>query len=132
MNKEHLFAVRLDEADVELPGVGTVRVRALNRAEAMSVGKLTDPALKDLHIIAIGMIDPVLSVSEVRRWGEASPAGELEMVSRRIAQLSGMLPESAKEAVMEFEANPDAEFRNVPGGEAGNDGGSAAGGDARG
>ncbi|RKF24140.1 hypothetical protein [Micromonospora globbae] len=131
MDKAALFAPRLPEDDVEVPGVGRVRVRGLNRSEAMAVGKIEDAALKDLNIIAMGMVAPKLSVSEVRRWGEAAPAGELEVVSRRIAQLSGMLPDSAKEAVKEFEANPDSEFRVLPGAAAGDDGGPAAGGDAQ-
>ncbi|KAB1925149.1 hypothetical protein F8280_12120 [Micromonospora noduli] len=130
MDKAALFAPRLPEADVEVPGVGTVRVRGLNRSEAMDVGKIADLSLRDRTLIAIGMVEPSLSVSEVKRWGDAAPASELELVSRRIAQLSGMLPDSAKEAVKEFEANPDAEFRVLPGAEAGDDGGPAAVGDA--
>lgn len=126
MDKELLFKPRLPEADVET-GVGTVRVRGLNRAESVSVAKLADVAERDAHIIAIGMVDPRLSVSEVKRWGEAAPGGELEAVSKRIAQLSGMLPGAAKEAVIEFEANPDAEFRALSGAEAVDDGGPASG-----
>jgi len=119
VDKELLFKRRLEEDDVEIPGVGTIRVRALNRAESVSVSKLTDLGERDAHIIAIGMVDPRMSVSEVKRWGEAASGGELESVSKRIAQLSGMLPGAAKEAVKEFEANPDAEFRALPGAEAG-------------
>lgn len=130
MDKELLFKPRLPEDEVSIEGVGAVRVRALNREEAKATQKIEDAALRDLHIIAIGMVDPRLSVSEVRRWSEASPASEMEAVSRRIAELSGMLPDSAKQAVMEFEANPDAEFRALPRAEAGNDGGPAASGDA--
>jgi hypothetical protein len=128
VDKELLFKPRLEEDDVDLPGVGTVRVRAMNRDEAMTTQKIEDIKQRDLHIIAIGMVDPRLSVSEVRRWAEASPAGELESVSRRIAQLSGMLAGAAKEAYREMEADPDAEFRDVPGREAADDGGPAAGG----
>ncbi|MEU4675740.1 hypothetical protein [Micromonospora sp. NPDC023737] len=130
MDKAALFAPRLPEDDVEVPGIGTVRVRGLNRSEAMDVGKIDDLALRDRTLIAIGLVDPKLSVSEVKRWGEAAPASELEAVSRRIAQLSGMLPDSVKEAVREFEANPDAEFRALPGAGAGDDGGPDDGGDA--
>lgn len=128
VDKALLFKPRLPEDEVEIPGVGTVRVRALNREEAKSTQKIEDPALRDLHIIAIGMVDPQLSVSEVKRWAEASPASEMEPVANKIAELSGMLPDSPKRVVTEFEANPDAEFRALPSGQAVDDGGSTPGG----
>lgn len=102
MDKEALFKPRLPEADVEIPGVGTVRVRGLTRGEFMSIGKIADVVERDLHLVAVGMVDPKLSVSEVRRWMESSPAGEMEPVGEKIAELSGMLSDSAKEAVKNF------------------------------
>lgn len=126
MDKELLFKARLPEEDVEVPGVGTVRIRALNRAEAMHVQEAKGLAAAERRIVALGMVDPVLTEAEVGRWGDASAAGELELVSRRIAALSGMLQGSAKEAVKEFLANPDAEFPVLPSAEAGDDGGPAA------
>lgn len=129
MDKELLFQPRLEEDDVELAGVGTVRVRALNRDEVIAMQKIEDVALRDRHIIAVGLVDPRLSVSEVQRWGRAASGGELEKVSRRIAELSGLLPTSVKEATRELMADPEAEFRDVPGAEVGDDGRPAAGGD---
>ncbi len=129
MDKELLFKERLPEDDVELPGVGTVRVRGLNRDEAMSVGKIDDPAMKDRHIIAIGMVDPRMSVSDVARWGKASVAGELEKVSRRIGELSGLLEGADKAAYKSAGDGSDAGVRTLPGAEAGDDGGPAPGGD---
>ena len=129
MDKDLLFKPRLTEAEVEIPGVGTVRVRALNRQEAKALQKIESDDLRDLHMVAIGLVDPALSVSEVKRWAEASPAGEMEPVADRIAELSGMLAGSPKEAMKNFEANPDDEFRVLPGAEAVDDGGPAAGGD---
>lgn len=129
MDKELLFKPRLPEADVDIPGVGTVRVRGLSRVEAMLVQKAQGVDATERRILAYGMVDPEMTEVEVARWQKSSVAGEIEPVSRKIAELSGMLDNSAKEAVKEFEANPDSEFRVLPGAEAGHDGGPASDGD---
>jgi hypothetical protein len=97
VKKDALLAARLPEDDVEIPGVGTVRVRALSRAEALKVQRL-GKAEKDAHTIALGMVDPPMSVTDVQRWAESSPAGEMEAVGRRIAELSGVLTEGAQKS----------------------------------
>lgn len=129
MDKELLFKPHLPEDEVEVPGVGVVRVRALSREEAKAIQKIEDYGLRDLHQIAIGLVDPKLSVSEVRRWAEASPANEMEAVATRIAELSGVVEESAKKVVKEFEADPDIEFRVLPSAEAGDAGRGSTGAD---
>jgi hypothetical protein len=129
VDKELLFKPRLPEADVDVPGVGTVRVRGLNRGEAMMVAEVKGTAAKERKILSLGLVDPPLTDAEVGMWQKASPAGELEPVSNRIAELSGMLDGSAKEAVKQFEADSAAEFRVLPGAEAVDDGGSTPGGD---
>ncbi|MEH1013048.1 hypothetical protein V6U90_08045 [Micromonospora sp. CPCC 206060] len=95
VSKEALFAPRLPEDDVEIPGVGTVRVRGLSRAEVLKVQRL-GKAERDAHMIALGMVDPPMPVTDVQRWAEASPAGEMEAVSRRIGELSGVLEGAQK------------------------------------
>ncbi|HYF73908.1 MAG TPA: hypothetical protein VD864_13855 [Nocardioides sp.] len=76
----------------------TVTVRALSRNEALGVQDLATTQEKDDFIISKGMTDPQLTPAEVSEWGAAAPAGDLQAVSRRIAELSGMLPDSGKEA----------------------------------
>jgi hypothetical protein len=129
--KELLFKSRLAEADVAIPGVGTVRVRALSRAEVLMVRKATDLAgdvdgpralVLERKMVATAMVSPVLSESEVARWQRASAAGELEPVTDAIQRLSGMLPTAAKEAYRELEADPEAEFRDEAGQGSGDDG----------
>lgn len=129
MDKELLFKPRLPEADVEVPGVGTLRVRGLNRAEAMHVQAANGTEATERRILALGLVDPELTEAEVGRWMKAATAGELEPVSRRIAELSGMLDGADKAAYKEFEADPGSEFRVLPGAEAGDDDGPAERGD---
>lgn len=136
MDKELLFKPRLAEEDVNIPGVGTVRVRALSRAEVLMVRKATDLAgdvdgpralVLERKMLAAAMVEPALTESEVGRWQQASAAGELEPVTEAIQRLSGMLPNSAKEAYRELEADPEAEFRAAPSAGSVDDGGPAAG-----
>lgn len=135
MDKAKLLSPRagtpsgLPEDTVDVPGMGTVRVRGLNRVEILLVQKIEDLSTRERKMLAIAMVDPVLAEHEAGQWMKVSPAGEIEPVTTRIAQLSGMLPESAKEVYREFEADPEAEFRDVPGAEAVDDGGDAAGAD---
>lgn len=128
LDKDLLFKPRLPEEDFPIPGVGVVRVRGLNRDETVAIGKLEDAAERDRHIIAIGMVDPKLSVSEVKRWGSAATGGELESVSRKIAELSGMLEGSAKAAYKSDGSGSSAGVRTLPSDEAGDDGSPAEGG----
>lgn len=114
-DKDLLFKPRLPEADVEVPGIGTVRVRALSRAEAMLVRKADGTAAVERKMLALALVDPVLTESEVGRWQKASIAGELEPVTDKVSELSGMTQGAAKEAYQEFDEDPDAEFRLPPG-----------------
>ncbi len=117
MDKETLFRPRLPEDDVELPGVGTVRVRGLNRDEVLSVRKATDDANRldgpralvlERKMLAAAMIDPTLTEAEVGKWQKAAPAGELEPVTLRVQELSAMVGGAAKEAYKSVPDEPGA------------------------
>lgn len=133
MDKELLFRPRLPVADVEIPGMGTVRVRALNRAEVMLLQKMAsdgkDPETVERRMLSIAMADPKLTEAEVGQWQKACLAGELEPVTDAITELSGLGQGAQKETYKEFEADPGSEFRLLPGTEAVDDGGAASGAD---
>lgn len=115
-DKELLFKPRLPEADVDVPGVGTVRVRGLSRSEAMSLRASADNVeAVDRRMLFLGLVDPKLTEDEVSQWYAASPAGEIEPITIKISELSGMTEGAAKEAYKAFDENPDAEFRLPPG-----------------
>jgi hypothetical protein len=127
MDKELLFKPRLPEADVEVPGIGTVRVRGLSRAEALAMQKVEGTDAIERKMLAVALIDPVLTEAEVGKWQKASVAGELEPVGAKVQELSGMAEGAAKATYKEFEADPAAEFRLPPSGEARDDGDPAEG-----
>lgn len=96
-DKSKLFAPRLPRAEITIPDVGTITVRGLNRAEAMIVQGKKGTEETEIAILHLGLVDPELTESEVRQWHRAAPAGEIEPVSSKIAELSGMLDGQAKE-----------------------------------
>lgn len=130
MDKAALIARRIPERDVVIPGVGTVRVRGLTRAEALLVRHDVDGEVeKERMILALTMLDPPMTVEDASAWQDGSPAGEIEPITDVVMELSGMVSGSAKRAVKDFVADPELEFRVLPGAEAGDDGGDAAGAD---
>ena len=97
MDKATLLARRLPEDDVDVPGVGTVRVRGLSRAEALAANDL-DGDERETYWLSCGIVDPALTDEEIRQWRGAATYQEIELVADRIAELSGMRETSAKEA----------------------------------
>jgi len=142
VDKEALFTPRLPEDDVEVPGVGTVRVRALSRLEAMHVQAASeDVAEADRRVIAQGLVDPALVIpglrhradgkpceacADAKRWQDATTAQELEPVTDRIAELSGMKEGADKAAFQSVRDEPEPGVRVLPGGPAVDDGGPDA------
>lgn len=97
MDKELLFKPLFPEADVPVPGRGTVRIRSLSRREIHEMPR-DDPGEAERHMVAAAMLDPKLTVDEVARWQEASGAGEISVVVEAIGKLSGLGDDAAKEA----------------------------------
>lgn len=128
VSKAQLLKARLPEAEVDVPGVGTVRVRGLSRVEVLAVyqSDTSAPGAFERMMLAAGLVDPELTEEEVGQWQANSPSDDVRPVVDKVAELSGLLQDSAKEAWKEMESDPDAEFRDVPGGAAGDDGGPAA------
>lgn len=125
--KARLLKPRLPEDEVDVPGIGTIRVRGLSRAEAITVKGHQGTDKFEQMVLVFGVVDPALSEDEVSGWLQAASFDELDPVLTKIGQLSGLMDDSAKEVYREFEADPEAEFRVPPGGEAGPDGGGTAG-----
>lgn len=100
LTKEQILARKLGHDVVELPdGSGTVEVRALNRREALHIAGIDDHQERDVYLIAHGLVDPEMTEDDVRAWGENDDTGTLEVVSRRIGELSGMVEGAGKSRV---------------------------------
>lgn len=103
IDKAALLAKRFGVEDVEIPGVGTVQIRPLSRAEGLALqGAELDVAEMERRLVSLAMISPQLTEDEVRQWQENSPVGELEPITEEIIRLSGMDKAAAKEAYKQF------------------------------
>lgn len=128
-DKELLFKSRLPEAEVEIPGLMTVRVRGLSRAEVLSIQQVQDHGNDAIErrMLSLGLVNPALSEEEVGMWQQASVAGEMEPVTTKIMELSGMAKDAVKDAYQEVSFDNDRHFRDASGGDVEDDAGSDPG-----
>src|SRR5689334_19532258 len=109
MDKEALFRPRLEQADVEIPGVGTVTVRALTRWELLTAGhgvKEGNVLELERRMLAYGMVEPALTESEVGEWQKVCPANEIQPILAKINELSGVGKDAHKEAYKSLRPEP--------------------------
>lgn len=103
VSKADLLKARFGVEDVEIAGVGTVKVRALTRGQALQVqGQEMTVAEMERKLIAWAMVEPSLTEEDVQQWQDSSPAGELQVVTDAIVRLSGMESGASKEAMKRF------------------------------
>lgn len=96
IDKATLLGATFAEEDVEL-SIGTVRVRGLSRAEVLRYqGSVRDAVEFEVQLLAAALVDPALTVDEVRELLDKIPAGVLEPLTDVIKRLSGMEPGAAK------------------------------------
>jgi len=110
MDKNKLFETRLEEETYEIPEVGEVTYRAVSRTEQLYLTKIDDPVQREREMVVMAMVDPPMDINEVKRWQKASPGGELEHITVRIATISGMIDdeeETDKDVVKRFPDDAD-------------------------
>jgi hypothetical protein len=101
-------ALLAEEADteteeVDVPGVGTVTVRGLNRDEAYLVaGQKGGVRAKEVQMVTIGLVDPAMTFKEVEQMFKRRKAGTVQAIIDKINELSGMEDDSRKEAMATF------------------------------
>lgn len=101
IDKETLLKRRFGVEEVEIPGVGTVEVRPLSRAEALQLQDKGEMSVLEMErlLVSLAMVSPQLSEDEVGVWQENSPAGELQPIAEVITRISGMEQSSPKSGV---------------------------------
>jgi len=103
LSKTDLLRKRFGVEDVEIPGVGIVRLRPLSRAEVLELeGKEMPAAVAEQKLVARAMVEPKLTEDDVAQWQANSPAAEIQPVIEAIARMSGIEPNVSKEALTQF------------------------------
>lgn len=122
-------ATAMPERVVEIPGKGSVRVRALTRGEVLRFEQATNNnAYAERKAIAAALVEPRMTEDEVKAWQNRSVAGDIKVVANAIAELSGLSGRPDKEAYKSFRDEPDAGVRLLPGAEVGDERGPDEGG----
>lgn len=103
-NLDALLNRKANTRDVELPDAGiTVKVRGLTRSEALKVqGIEMDVIEAEVVLIAQAMVDPAMTEDQVRAWQNVSPAGELQLITTAVLELSRMTSSAPKETMRSF------------------------------
>ncbi len=100
IDRERFLKAAVPEAEVDIPGEGTVRVRGLTRTEVLGLqGLASDQAALERRIIALGLVDPELSAADVDAWYDTAPAGHTDLIVNKVSDLSGITEGAAKSGV---------------------------------
>lgn len=99
MDKSLLTAKRNKTEELEIPGIGTVTLRAITRSEAFRfVGKTMPEEKMEAIVLSLALVDPQMTEAEVAEWQSVASAGELQAVVEKALQISGLAEDSAKSA----------------------------------
>ena len=83
--------------DLELSGLGTVKVRSLEALEVQQIRAQAGDNEMEMSFLSIvyGMVEPALSRDHLEQLHRAKP-GVIAAITRRIMELSGMVEDSEK------------------------------------
>lgn len=91
------------EEDFELPSGLTVRIRPLTRMEVLIIGKRDLPTdKKEAAFMSKAMVLPAMSEEDVKRWQTNSATGDMQELTERVQEISGMTKKGAKATAEEF------------------------------
>ena len=106
-DKNQLFIGAFEEEDVELPGKGTVRIRALSRAEMQTLmkngtnGREPTGLEVERKMVVLGMVDPEINMDDAKLWSQKATPGEWNKVCKAITRLSkGDMDEEEEEKLI--------------------------------
>lgn len=86
-----------------------VTVKSVTRAEGVKIGETKGLLDRERKLISWGMVDPELTYQDVEAWqNQPGSSGEIDMVTRAILQLSGMLEDAKKESFQEATGEPES------------------------
>ncbi len=90
MDKRELLKSRLNTAEIDVPGVGTIQVRGLSRSEVLDLGNVDGVLLVERKTLFYGLVDPKLTEDEVAEWQSLTTGSELNPIVETIIELSGL------------------------------------------
>lgn len=108
---DHLKGPQVEPGTVEVDGL-EFDIRPISRKEHMRVQETQTTAglaAAEALLLHLGMVDPAISIEQADEWmSDPSQSARIEAVSRGIGVISGMLPESGKQAYKSAGGEPGA------------------------
>lgn len=103
LSKDQLLTASVPTEEVEIPGKGSVLVRALTRGQVHANSEARDKGKKsnkdiEAQTLVWGLVEPELDINEVKQWMDQSGTDEVNIVVEKIMELSGFDEEKQKEA----------------------------------
>jgi hypothetical protein len=92
-----LLTRRIPTGEIEIPGVGKVTVRGLSREEMIGIPR-DDMLEAERKTLAFAMVDPPMTEDQVLEWQRLSQASEINAVTMKVNELSGITEGAAKES----------------------------------
>jgi hypothetical protein len=85
--------------DLSIPGVGTIKVRALDYIDVQRINKESagDEMQAGFLMACSGIVEPKLSADHLAQLQKARP-GVIALISKRVSELSGMREDIEKKA----------------------------------
>ncbi|HVW34045.1 MAG TPA: hypothetical protein VHL53_16030 [Acidimicrobiia bacterium] len=93
IDKAALLAPTVREEDFEIPGKGTVRIRRLNRRQAvelLSMAKNDRGEQADMLALSWALVDPQITAEEAAAWNETAGIDDITPLLARIYELAGI------------------------------------------
>lgn len=99
--------VEFDTREVEIPGLGTVLVRGLSRAEQRRVYALYEKHPGDVgpaesFMAAKALVEPTMTIEQVDKWATKPSGKHIGLIIDAVNELSGISEGAAKEATQQF------------------------------
>jgi hypothetical protein len=102
IDKELLLKARLFEEDYEIPGLGTIRIRALSWDECAEFQRWSQQGKPTAEVytrvLHRALVDPTLSEDEAATLLENATGGEIEALVARVIKASGLIEGAQKSA----------------------------------
>lgn len=120
LTAEDLTALPPLQEDDVIVARGKVRVRGMSRLEVMAMddlkakGILADAAAGERFMLARVMVAPKMTEAQIQQWQQEPAGGDMETVTAKVAELSGLGKGAEKSGVPEPARESDTGVRVLP------------------
>lgn len=99
LTRDQILARKTGRGTATLPDGSTVAIRALTHAEVLEGQGYRDLNERTCFMVATALVDPAMSMDDVRAWSLAAGAGDLVAVSEQVQIISGLSEGAGKSGV---------------------------------